>query len=92
LADPLRIKLSDVRRRDLLAAIRGFYRERFDEDIGDLKARFLLEFFLGALGPPVYNQGVKDATAFVQERLLDLEGEVYEPELDPARDRSGEGA
>jgi uncharacterized protein (DUF2164 family) len=32
------------------------------------------------LGPPVYNQAIRDAHAFVQDKLLDLEGEFYEPE------------
>ena len=92
MAGPVRIELSEQRRRDLLAAIRAFYRERFDLDIGDLKARFLLEFFLAALGPPVYNQGVRDATSFVQDKLLDLEGEIHEPELAPDAFRGkGEG-
>jgi uncharacterized protein (DUF2164 family) len=28
----------------------------------------------------VYNQGVRDAAGFVQEKLADIEGEVYERE------------
>ena len=58
---------------------------------GRLKIRFrapvfpgdtvtMLEFFLGHLGPAVYNQAVKDASRFMHEKLQDLEGEVYEPD------------
>jgi uncharacterized protein (DUF2164 family) len=32
----------------------------------------------------VYNQGVRDACAYMQAKLTDVEGEVYEPES-PAR-------
>ena len=32
------------------------------------------------LGPPVYNQGVRDASSFIQDKLTDIEGEVYERE------------
>jgi uncharacterized protein (DUF2164 family) len=32
----------------------------------------------------VYNQGVRDACAYMQGKLTDVEGEVYEPET-PAR-------
>jgi len=83
----VRIKLSEERRRDLIAAIRGWYDEQLEEDIGDLKARLILDFFLKSLGPQVYNQAVKDAAAFVQDKLIDLEGELYEAE-DPEARRS----
>ena len=35
---------------------------------------------LQKLGPPVYNQGIKDAQAYVQARVDDLDEEFYEPE------------
>jgi uncharacterized protein (DUF2164 family) len=35
------------------------------------------------LGPPVYNQGVRDAASFIQARLADIEGDVYEREPGP---------
>jgi uncharacterized protein (DUF2164 family) len=76
----MRIKLSEERRRDLIAAIRGWYDEQLEEDIGDLKARLILDFFVKSLGPQIYNQAVKDAAAFVQDKLIDLEGELYEVE------------
>ncbi len=34
------------------------------------------------LGPPVYNQAIRDAHGFIQDKLIDLEGELYEPEED----------
>ena len=43
----------------------------------------VLEFFLRELGPPVYNQGVRDASGFMQEKLGDIEGEIYERETEP---------
>ncbi|MDH3684618.1 MAG: DUF2164 domain-containing protein [Myxococcales bacterium] len=76
----MRIKLSEERRRDLIAAIRGWYDEQLEEDIGDLKARLILDFFVKSLGPQIYNQAVKDAAGFVQDKLIDLEGELYEVE------------
>jgi Uncharacterized conserved protein len=32
------------------------------------------------LGPPVYNQGVRDAAGYIQAKLADIDGEVYERE------------
>ncbi len=64
----------------LLDAIMRFYRDEFDEPLSEFRAATLLDFFVRELGPPVYNQGVRDAAGYVQEKLMDIEGEVYERE------------
>jgi len=79
----MRIRLEDERRADLVARIQRHLREHFDEDLGELKAGLLLDFFVKELGPPVYNQAIKDAHDFLAEKLVDLEGEFYEPEEAP---------
>jgi len=80
---PLRIRLSDERRADLVGRIQAYLRESFEEEAGELKAGLMLEFFVKELGPAVYNQAIKDAHDFVAEKLVDLEGEFYEPEETP---------
>jgi len=77
---PLRIRLSPDRRASLLVAIKRYFAENFDEPLSDFRAEALLDFFVGALGPSVYNQGVRDASSFIQEKLADIEGEIYERE------------
>lgn len=79
----MRIKLSDDRRASILRSIKQHYLDEFDEEISDFRANGLLDFFVKELGPPVYNQGVRDAAAFVQDKLTDIEGEVYERESPP---------
>ena len=79
----LRIRLSEDRRQRLIRSLKQHFLDEFDDEISDYRADALLDFFIGELGPSVYNQGVHDACAAMQEKLLDLEGEVYEP------DRSG---
>ncbi len=37
----------------------------------------LLDFFVKQLGPPVYNQAIKDVHASLHDKLQDLEGEFY---------------
>ena len=78
----LRIRLSPDRRAALLHAIKAHVSTEFDETLSDFRAHALLDFFLRELGPPVYNQGVRDAAVFIQEKLGDIEGEIYE--RDPA--------
>jgi uncharacterized protein (DUF2164 family) len=83
---PLRVRLSDERRKQLVSAVQQYFDEDFDEPLSDFRAGELVDFFLRELGPPVYNQGVHDACAAMQEKLSDIEGEVYE--RDTGRGRS----
>jgi uncharacterized protein (DUF2164 family) len=77
---PARIRLSDDRRKQLLDSLKDYFAAEFDDPISDFRAEGLLDFFVRALGPPIYNQGVRDAVGFVQSKLADIEGEVYERE------------
>ena len=79
---PMRIRLAPERRASLLRAIKQYSVEEFDEPLSDFRAQGLLDFFVRELGPPVYNQGVRDAASFMQGKLGDIEGEVYERESD----------
>ena len=76
------IQLSDERRAGLAARLVQYVQEQHDEELSAFRADALVEFFLGELGPPVYNQAIQDARGFLQERLDDLDAEFYEPESD----------
>ncbi len=78
----MRIKFSDERRQDLVKAVQSYFRDQHGDDIGELKASLILDFFVERLGPQVYNQAIRDARGFFQEKLADLEGDFYEPEED----------
>jgi uncharacterized protein (DUF2164 family) len=79
----MRIRLSDERRSILVRALKNWFGENFDDPLSDFRAGELVDFFVRELGPPVYNQGVRDAHAYMQNKLTDLEGEVYEREPPP---------
>ena len=76
----MRIRLSSERRQALIEALKAHFASEFDEPLSDFRAQGLLALFVRELGPAVYNQGVRDATAFIQEKLGDIEGEIYERE------------
>jgi uncharacterized protein (DUF2164 family) len=76
----MRIRLAPDRRAGLLQAIKRHFAAEFDEPLSDFRADALLDFFVRELGPPVYNQGVRDAASYLQARLADLDGDVYEHE------------
>ena len=77
---PMRIRLAPDRRAKLLVSIKQYFEDNFDEPVSDFRAQALLDFFVLELGPAVYNQGVRDASSFIQDKLTDIEGEVYEKE------------
>jgi len=77
---PMHIRLTDDRRARVLDRMHAWFQENFDEPLSEFKAERLLEFFVNELGPPVYNQAIRDASGFVEGKLADLEGEFYEPE------------
>jgi uncharacterized protein (DUF2164 family) len=64
----------------LLDALKEYFAEEFDDQLSEFRAEGLVDFFIKELGPPVYNQGVRDAAAYVQSKLADIDGDVYERE------------
>src|SRR6266516_3092798 len=55
------IELSQEVRKQLRASIKRYALENLEQDIGDLKADMLLEYFLKEIGPTVYNQAISHA-------------------------------
>jgi len=83
------IQLNDERRADILARLRPFYAETFDETLSEYQAERLLDYFMGALGPPVYNQAIQDARKFLLEKLEDLDTEFVITEESLMNDQGG---
>jgi uncharacterized protein (DUF2164 family) len=75
------ITLRDDARKQAIASVVRYFAEHLDEDIGDLKARLLLDYVLGEIGPSIYNQAIADARRFFEERAADLDGICYRAEF-----------
>lgn len=75
------IKLSDDTQQRLISSIKQYASENMEEEIGDLKARLLMDFFLKELGPSVYNKAIADVQAQMLDRVGDLDGTCFEPEF-----------
>ena len=73
----MKIKLDEIRRKELVQEVQSFFQNEHDEKIGQLKAEIFIEFFIEKLGPKIYNQAIDDASAFIQEKLVDLEDLLY---------------
>ena len=75
------IEISKESRADALESIKRYFRENMEDNIGDLAANGLLDYFLQELGPIAYNKAVADVQERLQMRVTDLNGEVYENEF-----------
>jgi uncharacterized protein (DUF2164 family) len=78
---PMAIKLNKDTEDRLQASLQRYCAQNFDEDIGGLKARLLLDFCLREIGPSIYNQAVQDAQAVMQEKIAEVETNCYETEF-----------
>ena len=75
------IILSDDARKQSIASIKRYFFEELDQDIGELKAGLVLEFFLKEIAPTIYNGAINDAQTYLRDRLADLEGVCSVPEF-----------
>jgi uncharacterized protein (DUF2164 family) len=66
--------LSDDARKQSIASIKRYFAEELDQDIGELKAGGVLEFFLKEIAPTVHNGAIAEAQTYLRDRVADLEG------------------
>lgn len=75
------VELSKQACADAVASIKRYIEENFEEPVGEMKAGFLLDYFLEEVGPVVYNQAIRDAQTRLGQRVADLDGELYTDEF-----------
>ena len=75
------VTISDDSRERAVASIRQYFSEELEQELGELRAGLLLDYFLEELGPTVYNRAIADARAFFEQRATDLDGVCYQAEF-----------
>jgi uncharacterized protein (DUF2164 family) len=75
------IELSKQARATAITSVQRYFEENMPEPIGNLPAGLLLDFFLEEVGPAVYNQAIADAQTRLQQRVADLNGELFGDEF-----------
>ncbi len=75
------IELSKQETDDVIPSLKKYFREELELEISEMRAKFLLDFFLKEIAPFAYNKGVKDAESYFRARVEDLSGTCFEPPL-----------
>jgi uncharacterized protein (DUF2164 family) len=65
------LKFDDETKKRMIEQIKIFFEEERGEDLGDLAAMLVLDFFMEDIGIEAYNQGVRDALRYMSERVED---------------------
>ena len=75
------IELNKEARAAAVASIERYYKENFDERIGNIQAAALLHFFLEEIAPSVYNQAVGAVQERLMARVAEVDIECFEAEF-----------
>ncbi len=67
-----KIVISKENRKAMIALIKIFFLNEREEDLGDLSAMMILDFFIEKLAPEFYNQGVSDSYKYLNNKIEDL--------------------
>jgi uncharacterized protein (DUF2164 family) len=72
------IELTKEETQEIVPSLQKYFREELEQEIGDMQARFLLDYILKEIAPLAYNRGVKDAESYFRSKLEDLPAVCFE--------------
>jgi uncharacterized protein (DUF2164 family) len=75
------IELTKQEIAEILPSLKQYFRDELDQELSDMRAKFLLDYFMTEIAPLAYNRGVKDAESFFRARVEDLPGACFEPAM-----------
>jgi uncharacterized protein (DUF2164 family) len=67
-----KIIITNERREDMVDAIKIYFSEERGEEIGDLRAKLILDFTMEKMAPEFYNQGVSDSCQYMKNMIEDV--------------------
>lgn len=67
-----KFELSKEKRSSMINSIREYFQNERDEEMGELAAGLILDFFMEELAAEFYNKGVQDAYKYMSDRLEDV--------------------
>ncbi len=67
-----KIKFTKEDRKNAVRDIQIYFQNERDEEIGNLPAELLLDFFLDKIGPVIYNKAIEDAHQLLVQKAEEL--------------------
>lgn len=67
-----KIKLTQEKKEHMISAIKSYFLNERDEELGDLASGMILDFFIDELAVEFYNQGIYDSYVYMNDRCEDL--------------------
>jgi uncharacterized protein (DUF2164 family) len=71
---------SNKQRIQIVHDLQEYFEEEMELEVGQFDVEFLLDHLIKTIGPAFYNQGLADAKAVIDRRLLDITDELFEIE------------
>ena len=75
------IELSKQEIEQIVPSLRKYFSEELEHEISEMRAKFLLDYFLKEIAPFAYNKGVQDAETYFRAKTEDLAAICYEEGL-----------
>jgi uncharacterized protein (DUF2164 family) len=75
------VKFKPDQRKQAIHSISRYLLEELEQEIGEMQAGFLLDYYHTEIAPIAYNQGVGDARRYLEEKMEDLTGTCFEHEM-----------
>lgn len=66
------LQLDKEQEEVLLDELRAYMSDELDIDIGNLPAKFLLDFMVQLIGPKIYDQAISDAEPWLYDRFTGI--------------------
>lgn len=67
-----KFNLTKEKRENMISAIKTYFFDEREEELGDLASNLMLDFIIDELAPEFYNQGVYDSYKYMSDRVEDL--------------------
>ncbi|WP_433942934.1 DUF2164 domain-containing protein [Paenibacillus sp. SN-8-1] len=73
----LAIKLPKEDKEELIQSVQAFFEEERSETIGAIGAEQFIDFMIKELGPYIYNKAITDARGLIQDKINQIDDELY---------------
>ena len=75
------MELSKQEIEQIIPSLRKYCKEELEHEISEMRAKFLLDYFMKEIAPFAYNQGVKDAEQYCRAKVEGMSAICFEEGL-----------